>query len=72
MKGKRLLAERINVAMRFGPYMPLILVVPDDSAMATIGKVPFVDEVLAAGFQIDSPPAFQNHSPPCSPACVTG
>lgn len=25
-----------------------------------------------AGFQIDSPPAFQNHSPPCSPACVTG
>jgi len=25
-----------------------------------------------AGFQFDSPPAFQNHSPPCSPACVTG
>ena len=27
---------------------------------------------LDAGFQFDSPPAFQNHSPPCSPACVTG
>jgi hypothetical protein len=25
-----------------------------------------------AGFQIDSPPHFQNHSPPCTPACVTG
>ena len=25
-----------------------------------------------AGFQIDSPPAFHNHSPPYSPACVTG
>jgi len=28
--------------------------------------------VLRAGFQIDSPPPFQNHSPPCSPTCVTG
>jgi len=27
---------------------------------------------LSAGFQIDSPPAFQNHSPPYSPVCVTG
>ena len=25
-----------------------------------------------AGFQIDSPPHFQNHSPPCSLVCVTG
>jgi len=27
---------------------------------------------ISAGFQIDSPPHFQNHSPPCTPACVTG
>src|SRR4030067_106876 len=26
----------------------------------------------SAGFQINSPPAFHNHSPPYSPACVTG
>ena len=31
-----------------------------------------VEDRKHAGFQIDSPPPFQNHSPPCSPACVTG
>jgi NTP pyrophosphatase (non-canonical NTP hydrolase) len=30
------------------------------------------EELADAGFQIDSPPHFQNHSPPCTPACVTG
>jgi hypothetical protein len=27
---------------------------------------------LTVGFQIYSPPPFHNHSPPCSPVCVTG
>ena len=38
---------------------------------AVIGSLMALGLVFA-GFQIDSPPAFQNHSPPYSPVCVTG
>jgi len=42
------------------------------TSSASIEGVHLSKEALDAGFQIDSPPHFQNHSPPCSPACVTG
>jgi len=41
-------------------------------AIPLIDGLPGYPKQYAAGFQIDSPPHFQNHSPPCSPACVTG
>lgn len=46
---------------------------PSEQPFLGLSDLDFVRKAIHnVGFQIYSPPPFHNHSPPCSPVCVTG